>query len=512
MPTVPVPKQIKSEKQLNIAIKYILNPKKTQEQILTSGHLIQNLEFGDREMNWTRQLARKMNGQRKKEVFAHHLTQNFDPTDSLSPEEIHEIGRQFALQLTKGEHEFVIATHVDQKHVHNHIIFNATSSSSLNNFEWKKDTLPLARELSDKISMEHGAKTLAAPDRNKNSYYAYQKYLSENPQRPEIKSRLQFLLRHSINLEEFLEKAEALNLKVDFSGKYATYRLLDMEQKKAARDTSLIRKKDRENPEKRIYSLEGIRSRLEKNKTDRIVVFSKEEIALEYNTFKNKQKEKPELTFILEPWQVIQESSTGIYVQLQKGRRQGRVRINQLQYEKLENGNYEVHVRKFDRFSFLDDQSFDSSSILYGTTLASQLARDNGEVPVKRNWAMNNVEMMAETLGLLYKYNIQGQESFKHLGDVFLKQMEETEQALQKLDEKIIKQTQLTKLPNSSYLEFSQLEALQSERKTLQENYKEIVKELSLYDNVKSLNDELQAQRQESQEKKEEQEQRTRGL
>ncbi|GAB7391541.1 hypothetical protein LGFR6_21640 [Lactococcus garvieae] len=233
---------------------------------------------------------------------------------------------------------------------------------------------------------------------------------------------------------------------------------------------------------------------------------------MEYDDFKNKQKEKPELTFILEPWQVIQERSTGIYVQLQKGRRQGRVKINQLQYEKLENGNYEGHVRKFDRFSFLDEQSFESSSILYGTTLASQLARDNGEVPIKRNWAMNNVEMMAETLGLLYKYNIQGQESFKHLGDVFLEQMEETEQALQKLDEKIIKQTQLTKLPNSSYLEFSQLEALQSERKTLQENYKEIVKELALYDNVKSLNDELQAQRQESQGKKEEQDQRTRGL
>lgn len=65
-------------------------------------------------------------------------------------------------------------------------------------------------------------------------------------------------------------------------------------------------------------------------------------IAFEYNNFKNKQKEKPELTFILEPWQVIQESSTGIYVQLQKGRRQSRVKINQLQYEKLENGNYEI--------------------------------------------------------------------------------------------------------------------------------------------------------------------------
>ncbi|CIV62352.1 relaxase/mobilization nuclease domain-containing protein [Streptococcus pneumoniae] len=61
-------------------------------------------------------------------VLAHHIIQSFSPEDDLTPQEIHEIGRKTILELTGGQHEFVIATHMDKGHIHNHIIFNSTNS------------------------------------------------------------------------------------------------------------------------------------------------------------------------------------------------------------------------------------------------------------------------------------------------------------------------------------------------------------------------------------------------
>ena len=126
--------QIKSESHFHNAVKYILNPDKTNEQVLTSGYQIQNINNAEYEMNLLRRLARDAKGNSSKsgtEVLAHHIKQNFSPDDKLSPEEIHEIGRQTVLELTGGNHEFIIATHVDRDHIHNHIIFNTTSSQDL---------------------------------------------------------------------------------------------------------------------------------------------------------------------------------------------------------------------------------------------------------------------------------------------------------------------------------------------------------------------------------------------
>ncbi|WP_143464191.1 relaxase/mobilization nuclease domain-containing protein [Lactococcus lactis] len=55
----------------------------------------------------------------KGKVFAHHIIQSFDPKDNITPEQAHEIGEKMMLQFTEGKHEFVIATHVDQDHIHN---------------------------------------------------------------------------------------------------------------------------------------------------------------------------------------------------------------------------------------------------------------------------------------------------------------------------------------------------------------------------------------------------------
>ena len=93
-------------------------------------------------------------------VLAHHLIQSFSPDDNLTPEQIHEIGRKTVLELTGGNHQFIIATHMDKGHIHNHIIFNTTNSTTLKKFEWKKGTKQSLSKISDKHSELAGAKII----------------------------------------------------------------------------------------------------------------------------------------------------------------------------------------------------------------------------------------------------------------------------------------------------------------------------------------------------------------
>ncbi len=68
------------------------------------------------------------NKKENQEVVACHIIQSFDPNNELTSEEVHEIGRQTAKEFLDEDYEFVIAPHLDQDHLHNHIIFNTTSS------------------------------------------------------------------------------------------------------------------------------------------------------------------------------------------------------------------------------------------------------------------------------------------------------------------------------------------------------------------------------------------------
>ena len=175
--------------------------------------------------------------------------------DNLSPEEVHEIGRKTALELTGGHHEFVIATHIDQGHLHNHIIFNATSSLDLKKFRWHKRTPGLLRNISDKIADQYGA--LVLQNTMRNSHTKYQAYRRKNSYRTLLKERLNFVIKHSTSWDDFKIKAAALDIEIDsnhFSKEYdqvINYRLKDFPQERWVRDYTL-------NKKRRSFSLEKI--------------------------------------------------------------------------------------------------------------------------------------------------------------------------------------------------------------------------------------------------------------
>lgn len=110
---------------VNKALAYILDPAKTDDQLYVSSFGCAASDAAAKEFEWTRNLAAQQ-GMQMPKVIARHLIQSFD-IGEVTPEQAHEIGKQFADEWLKGKYEYVIATHIDKGHCHNHIIFNAVN-------------------------------------------------------------------------------------------------------------------------------------------------------------------------------------------------------------------------------------------------------------------------------------------------------------------------------------------------------------------------------------------------
>lgn len=106
------------------ALDYIMNPDKTEEKLLISSFAC-SPESADLEFAFTREEGKK-NVMDKGNNLAFHLIQSFKPGE-VDAETAHKLGKEFSDEVLKGKYEYVISTHVDQDHIHNHIIFNATS-------------------------------------------------------------------------------------------------------------------------------------------------------------------------------------------------------------------------------------------------------------------------------------------------------------------------------------------------------------------------------------------------
>lgn len=413
---------------LNFPIKIVNGQPVSQ---LVSGNLLVDVESAFSEMMQLKQLAniekgRPINNEElsKNDVLAHHVIQSFSPEDNLTPEQVHEIGRKTALELTGGSHQFVIATHLDKGHLHNHIYINSTNSITLNKFRWQKKTKNALEKISDKHADVAGASIIAV--KNPFGHKEYAAYRRENSFKLEIKSRLEFLLKHSTSLDDFQDKAKALNLAVDFSGKYAKYKLLDQEQKRNTRDSTLS-KKGR-------YSQEQIRERLAKNE----IVHPLEKIKTEYDKQQAEKAEDFEKRVKIEPWQVEYETDSGIYLQIQYGiANQGTVKIPNRLIDKQEDGSFDIFIKKSDFFYFINPDNSTSNKFMKGSTLINQLAYESGEYVLTKNPNISKLEQLVKEYNYLVSHNVSDSDQFHDLRDRFIEQIEETQQSLKRLDDKI---------------------------------------------------------------------------
>lgn len=451
MVVIKTPKQIKTPSNLKIAVRYILNEAKTLvsgtaesdldfplvyhngelQMKLVSGNGISNFSVADEEMVMTKLAAAFKKGDDDlkelssgKQVLAHHIIQSFSPDDNLTPEQIHEIGRQTMLELTGGNYEFVIATHTDKDHLHNHIILNTTNTSTLKKFRWEKKTLKNLRAISDKYAARYGAKIIEPT--MKNSYTKYSAWRRQNNYRFEIKERLDFLLKHSLSLEDFKQKAAALDLQIDFSGKFVKYKLLDQPQQRNVRDDTLSKKG--------LYSLEKIKERISKNQ----LVFDVEELKAQYQESKEKTANDFELKLEVESWQVEQESKQGIYVQMDMGAlNSGTILIPSHKVDKNEDGNYTIYIKEKDYFYFLNPDQSQKNRYMMGLTVARQLAKQNGETLVTKNAQISSMRELIKEYNFLVEHGVTDGAQFQHLEERFNEKIETTQEELRQLDERL---------------------------------------------------------------------------
>ena len=231
-------------------IKYILNPDKTDNLKLVSDFGMSNyLDFPSyKEMvemynvNFTNndKLYESRNDRQEKHqqnIHAHHLIQSFSPEDNLTPEEINRIGYETMMELTGGRFRFIVATHTDKNHVHNHILINAIDRNSDKKLIWNYALERNLRMVSDRISKMAGAKIIE----KRYSYRDYQKY-RQSSHKFELKQRLYFLMQHSKSFDDFLEKAVQLHVHIDFSQKHSRFMMTDRAMTKPIRGRQLSKR------------------------------------------------------------------------------------------------------------------------------------------------------------------------------------------------------------------------------------------------------------------------------
>ena len=231
-------------------IKYILNPDKTDNLKLVSAFGMSNyLDFPSYEemvemynINFTNndKLYESRNDRQEKHqqnIHAHHLIQSFSPEDNLTPEEINRIGYDTMMELTGGRFKFIVATHTDKDHVHNHILINAIDRNSDKKLIWNYALERNLRMISDRISKIAGAKIIE----NRFSYRDYQKY-RQSSHKFELKQRLYFLMQHSKSFDDFLEKAVQLHVHIDFSQKHSRFMMTDRAMTKPIRGRQLSKR------------------------------------------------------------------------------------------------------------------------------------------------------------------------------------------------------------------------------------------------------------------------------
>ena len=213
-------KPIKST--ISRALDYSQNPAKTDEKILVSSFGC-SYETADIEFGFT--LSQAME---KGNNLAHHLIQSFEPGE-VEYEKAHEIGRQLADAVTKGQHEYVLTTHIDKGHIHNHIIFCAVNFVDHHKYNSNKRTYYNIRNTSDRLCRENGL-SVVEPSENKGKHYAeYQADKAGKSWKSKLKFAVDALIPQVSSFEELLQRLQAAGYEIK-RGKYISCRAQGQER------------------------------------------------------------------------------------------------------------------------------------------------------------------------------------------------------------------------------------------------------------------------------------------
>jgi predicted nucleic acid-binding Zn-ribbon protein len=205
---------------LSKAIAYILNPEKTDEKLLVSSYGCAS-ETAAREFEWTRKIA-EQKGMNPVRIIARHVIQSFE-IGEVTPELAHEIGKQFADEILGGKYEYVLTTHIDKDHVHNHLIFNAVDFVDYHAYKSYKRIYYDMREVSDRLCKENGLSVIP-PSQNKGmGYKEYTEAKRGTSWKQKLKQTIDRIVITAKDYDDFLRLMQEAGYEIK-TGKYISFR------------------------------------------------------------------------------------------------------------------------------------------------------------------------------------------------------------------------------------------------------------------------------------------------
>ena len=211
---------------LSKAIAYILNPEKTDEKLLVSSYGCAS-ETAAREFEWTRKIA-EQKGMNPVRIIARHVIQSFE-IGEVTPELAHEIGKQFADEILGGKYEYVLTTHIDKDHVHNHLIFNAVDFVNYHAYKSYKRIYYDMREVSDRLCKENGLSVIP-PSQNKGmGYKEYTEAKRGTSWKQKLKQTIDRIVITAKDYDDFLRLMQEAGYEIK-TGKYISFRAKGQER------------------------------------------------------------------------------------------------------------------------------------------------------------------------------------------------------------------------------------------------------------------------------------------
>jgi len=205
---------------LKKALAYIMNIDKTDEKLLISSYGC-SAPYADREFEYTRKEAEQY-GTLPVKIIARHVIQSFD-VGEVTPDIAHEIGKKFADEMLRGKYEYVLTTHIDKGHVHNHIIFNSVSFVDHQAYKSYKKIYYEMREISDRLCKEHGLSVIPPSQSKGMDYKEYTEAKRGTSWKQKLKQTIDRCVITAKDYDEFLKMMQEAGYEIK-TGKYISFR------------------------------------------------------------------------------------------------------------------------------------------------------------------------------------------------------------------------------------------------------------------------------------------------
>ena len=201
---------------LKAALDYIENPDKTDDKMLVSSF---GCSYETADIEFQMLLAQAMN---KGNNLAHHLIQAFEPGET-TPEQAHEIGRQLADEVLQGKYPYVLTTHIDKGHLHNHIIFCAVDMVNCRKYVSNRRSYAYIRRTSDRLCRENGL-SVVKPGKDKGKSYAeWDAQRKGKSWKEKLKVAIDATIPQAKDFDDFLRLMQAQGYEIK-QGKFISFR------------------------------------------------------------------------------------------------------------------------------------------------------------------------------------------------------------------------------------------------------------------------------------------------